>query len=93
MGSVRAREGGAFGVRVVICRRVRFVCGERVCTVCAGVMRSWAVLVVRSSVLRPQRAENWGLVEVENCLVGHRSLAAVGRVLMVEERAVVTTTG
>ena len=33
MGSVRAREGGAFGVRVVICRRVRFVCGERVCTV------------------------------------------------------------
>ena len=58
-----------------------------------GVVRSWAVLVVRSSVLRPQRAENWGLVEVEKYLVGHRSLAAVGRVLMVEERAVVTTTG
>ena len=49
-----------------------------------GVKRSWAVLVVRSSVLRPQRAENWGLVEVEKYLVGHRSLAAVGRVLMVE---------
>ena len=33
-----------------------------------GVMGSWAVLVVRSSVLWPKRAEQWGRVEVETFL-------------------------